>query len=88
MDSATDDPFEIYTYLVEQLNKREGLLYVHFVEPREQPAAPNYARQIARQIAQESCCCAPNRLFWPLLPCVAELKLASLLTFPVLLSWD
>eukprot|EP00208_Stichococcus_sp_RCC1054_P001568 CAMPEP_0206144304 /NCGR_PEP_ID=MMETSP1473-20131121/23673_1 /ASSEMBLY_ACC=CAM_ASM_001109 /TAXON_ID=1461547 /ORGANISM="Stichococcus sp, Strain RCC1054" /LENGTH=414 /DNA_ID=CAMNT_0053540091 /DNA_START=82 /DNA_END=1326 /DNA_ORIENTATION=+ len=34
MDSATDDPFEIYTYLVEQLNKREGLLYVHFVEPR------------------------------------------------------
>ena len=33
MDSTTEDPYEVYGYLVEQLNKRE-LLYVHFVEPR------------------------------------------------------
>jgi len=33
MDSTTEDAYDVYGYLVEQLNKRE-LLYVHFVEPR------------------------------------------------------
>lgn len=33
MDSVTEDAYELYGYLVEQLNKRD-LLYVHFVEPR------------------------------------------------------
>jgi hypothetical protein len=33
MDSTTEDAYDVYGYLVEQLSKRE-LLYVHFVEPR------------------------------------------------------
>jgi 12-oxophytodienoic acid reductase len=33
MDSHTDDPYDVYGYLVEQLNSRD-LAYVHFVEPR------------------------------------------------------
>ncbi len=33
MDSRTDDPYDVYGYLVAELNKRE-LLYAHFVEPR------------------------------------------------------
>ncbi len=33
MDAHTDDPYDVYGYLVEELNKRD-LAYVHFVEPR------------------------------------------------------
>lgn len=34
MSCHTDDPYSMYMYMVEQLNKRKGLLYMHFVEPR------------------------------------------------------
>ncbi len=53
MDSFTDDPYDVYGYLIEELNKRE-LLYVHFIEPRLcVPAAIQLWRQLLQLCSQQ-----------------------------------